>query len=176
MIRGEFLEIEDRRRAARWTPPGGPSRTAPLLAGVPLFESVSRRHLRKIIELVSVEEYGEGVAVVREGSKGEAFHIVLEGKALVELPGGDEIVLKPGDAFGELALIDGAPRSATVVAGRGLCTGRIKRADFRRLLRDEPAIAVGLLPGLVGVIRSLEGGKKLEGASSRAGASRHREE
>jgi CRP/FNR family cyclic AMP-dependent transcriptional regulator len=92
------------------------------------------------------------------------------------VPGGDEIVLKPGDAFGELALIDGAPRSVTAVAGPGLCTGCVKRADFRRLLRDEPAIAVGLLPGLVGIVRYLERDRQAEGASPRTGVVRHNQE
>jgi hypothetical protein len=49
---------------------------------VPLFQGVGRRHLRRIIELLSVE-YGDGVPVVRKGSKGEAFHIVLDGEAMV---------------------------------------------------------------------------------------------
>jgi CRP-like cAMP-binding protein len=170
MIRGDFLLVDERRRADPWRNQGTPDWAAHALTGVPLFQGVSRRHLRKIIKLIAVREYGDGVRVVRVGSKGEAFHIVLEGKALVELPGGDEIVLKPGDAFGELALIDGAPRSATVIASQGLYTGRIERADFRRLLRDEPAIAAGLLPGLVGVVRYLEGDKRPEGAASAAKA------
>jgi CRP-like cAMP-binding protein len=166
MIRGDFLMIDDRRRAGAWTPQGTPDWAAHALTGVPLFQGVGKRHLRKIIKLIGVQEYGDGVRVVRAGAKGESFHIVLDGRALVELAGGDEIVLKPGDAFGELALIDGAPRAATVVASHGLYTGRIGGADFRRLLRDEPAIAVGLLPGLVGIVRYLEGDKKPEGASS----------
>jgi CRP-like cAMP-binding protein len=148
---------EDIRRGERFTPHGQPDWAVHALAGVPLFKGVGRRHLRRVIKLIVVREYGDGVRVVRVGSHGEAFHIVLDGKALVEVPGGDEIVLKPGDAFGELALIDGAPRSASVIASQGLMTGRIGRADFRRLIREEPAVAVGLLPGLVGIIRHLEG-------------------
>jgi CRP-like cAMP-binding protein len=156
MIRGDFMLNEDVRRGGQWTPHGQPDWAVRALATVPLFQGVSRRHLRRVVKLVVVREYGDGVRVVRLGSQGEAFHIVLDGKALVELPGEEEIVLRPGDAFGELALIDGAPRSATVVASGDLTTGRIGRADFRRLLREEPAVAVGLLPGLVGIVRYLE--------------------
>ncbi len=166
MIRGDFLLNKDMLRDAPWTPHGQPDWAVRALAGVPLFKDVNRRHLRRIVKLIVVREYGQGARVVRVGSRGEAFHIVIDGKAFVELPGGEEIVLEPGDAFGELALIDGAPRAATVVAGEGLMTGRIARADFRRLLRDEPAVAVGLLPGLVKIIRSVEGEAAPEGASS----------
>ena len=151
MIRGDFLLVDDKRRAGQWTPHGTPDWAAHALTGVPLFTGISRRHLRKIVGLISVREYGDGVRAVRAGSKGEAFHIVLDGKALVELPGGDEIVLKPGDAFGDLALIDGAPRSATVIAE---ARAYIRAHRARRLppsVRDEltAAMAVGLLPGLV---------------------------
>jgi len=156
MIRGDFLLIEDTHRGESWAH-GQPDWAVRALATVPLFSGVSRRHLRRVIKLIAVREYGDGVRVVRVGSRGEAFHIVLDGKALVEVPGGDEIVLKPGDGFGELALIDGAPRAATVIASRGLVSGRIARADFRRLIREEPAVAVGLLPGLVKTIRAIEG-------------------
>jgi CRP-like cAMP-binding protein len=166
MIRGDFLLIEDTHRGEMWTPHGQPDWAVHALAAVPLFGGIGRRHLRRVIKLIVVREYGAGVRVVRVGSRGEAFHIVLDGKALVELPGGEEIVLRPGDGFGELALIDGAPRSATVIASNGLTTGRIARADFRRLIREEPAVAVGLLPGLVGIIRHLEGATTPEGGPS----------
>lgn len=154
-MRGDFLVIEDAMRGEPWTPADQPAWATNALARVPLFAGVGRRHLRKIIKLIGVRTYSDGLAVVRAGSRGEAFFIVLDGKALVRLAGGDEIVLRPGDAFGELALIDGAPRSATVIADEGLVAGRMARTDFRRLLRDEPTIAVALLPGLAVIIRQL---------------------
>ncbi len=156
----------DLRKTEPWTPHGQPDWAVRALSGVPLFTGMSRRHLRRVVKLVQVREYGKGVRVVRLGSRGDAFHIVLDGKALVEAPNGDELVLTPGDCFGELALFDGAPRAATVIAGEGLMTGQIGRADFRRLLREEPTVAVALLPGLVGVVRSLEGEATPEGASA----------
>jgi CRP-like cAMP-binding protein len=170
MIRGDFLLMKDTRGGEPWTPHGQPDWAVRALASVPLFKGVSRRHLRRLVKLVVVREYGDGVRVARLGSQGEAFHIVLDGKALVEPPGGEEIVLRPGDAFGELALIDGAPRSATVVASGDLTTGRIGRADFRRLLREEPAVTVGLLPGLVGIVRYLEGEAAPECSAAAKGA------
>ena len=70
---------------------------------------------------------------------------------------GSATTLQPGDYVGELALLYGAPRSATVLAAGELTTARIARGAFLKLLRQEPAIAVGLLPGLVGIVRELRG-------------------
>jgi CRP/FNR family cyclic AMP-dependent transcriptional regulator len=75
----------------------------------------------------------------------------------VRTANGSTATLQPGDYFGELALFDGAPRSATVLAAGELTTARIVRGAFLKLLRQEPAIAVGLLPGLVGIVRELQG-------------------
>lgn len=166
MIRGDFMLVGDLRKTEPWTPHGQPDWAVRALSGVPLFTGMSRRHLRRVVKLVKVREYGQGVRVVRLGSRGDAFHIVLDGKAFVEAPKGDELVLTPGDCFGELALFDGAPRAATVIAGEGLMTGQIGRADFRRLLREEPTVAVALLPGLVRVVRSVEGETTPEGSSA----------
>ena len=87
---------------------------------------------------------------------GDALHIILNGRARVRTPGGHTRALGTDDSFGELALIDGAPRAATVTAVSELTTARIARADFPELLKAEPDIAVGLLDGLVAIVRDLQ--------------------
>ena len=69
---------------------------------------------------------------------------------------GERRNLRPGEYFGELALLDGLPRSATIVADGEMTVARIGRPAFLRLLHEEPSVAVGLSMGLVGIIRRLQ--------------------
>lgn len=123
---------------------------------IPLFAGLSKRHLRRIARLAEVKRYLGTVVVVRAGAPGDAFHVIVDGSAEVRTPTGGTGTLQPGDYFGELALIDGAPRSATVSSIGELTTVRIGRVAFLKLLREEPSIAVGLLPGLVSIVRGLQ--------------------
>jgi len=76
-------------------------------------------------------------------------------------PDGHADVLEPGESFGELSLLDGAPRAATVSALDELETLRITRSDFLRLLNEEPTMAVGVLHGLVALVGKV--GRQQEG-------------
>jgi CRP-like cAMP-binding protein len=127
-----------------------------VLRHVGVFEAVSERHLQRIAHCVTVERYADGANVVLAGARGDAMHIILSGRARVRTPSGHTATLAEDDCFGELALIDGAPRSATVSALGELTTARITRKDFQKLLKSEPAIAVGLLDGLVRTIRDMQ--------------------
>ena len=92
---------------------------------------------------------------MRVGARGDAFYVVLDGQARVETPAGHAHALEPGDFFGELALLDGAPRSATVTASGELTTLRIGQSAFAKMLREEPTIGVGLAKGLATIARDL---------------------
>jgi len=127
-----------------------------LLADVPLFRALPKRHLQRVIGLVELRRYRPGATVVRQGAQGDAFYLVLDGRARVEAATGHTTVLGSGESFGELALLDGAPRSATVSASGELTAGRIARSAFLRLIREEPTIAVGLARGLVAIVRDLQ--------------------
>jgi CRP/FNR family transcriptional regulator, cyclic AMP receptor protein len=127
-----------------------------LLRHVAVFAAVPERHLQHVARLVTVERYADGANVVLAGARGDAMHIILNGRARVRTPSGHTATLTEDDCFGELALIDGAPRSATVSALGELTTARITRKDFQKLLKSEPAIAVGLLDGLVRTIRDMQ--------------------
>jgi CRP-like cAMP-binding protein len=127
-----------------------------VLRHVGLFEALAESHLRRIARFVTVERYAGGSTVVLAGEPGDSLFIILNGRARVRTPGGHTRALGADDCFGELALIDGAPRSATVTAVGDLTTAKLTRADFEKLLKAEPAVAVGLLDGLVGTIRDLQ--------------------
>jgi len=126
------------------------------LRQVPLFYELRGRHLGRVMKLAELRRYGAGAVVVRVGAPGDAFHIVLDGRARADTPEGDERILLAGDSFGELALIDGAPRAATVTALDDLTTARLARAAFLKAIREEPAVAAGVLRGLVRIVREVE--------------------
>ena len=149
-----------------WTPDPSPAWLTAILGQVPLFRGLRKDDLRVVAGLIEMRHYVTGVRVVRAGAPGDALHVILDGHAAVQPEAGGGHSLAPGDFFGELALLDGAPRSATVVASEGLTTARLPGPAFRRLLREEPAIAAGLLPGLVTVVRDLQGTELENGGST----------
>ena len=127
-----------------------------LLGHVALLQELPERHLRRVARLAAIERYADGATVVLAGAKGDSFHVILDGRARVRTPSGHTRTLEANESFGELALLDGAPRSATVVAVGPLTTAQIRRADFQRILRDEPTMAVGLSKSLVRTIRDMQ--------------------
>ena len=127
-----------------------------LLRHVGVFEALNEQHLRRVARLFTIERYADGDVVVLAGGRGDSLHVILNGRARVRTPSGHIHDLGADDCFGELALIDGAPRSATVTAVGELTTARLTRADFKKLLKAEPGIAVGLLDGLVGIVRDMQ--------------------
>ena len=126
-----------------------------ILAAVPLFQALPKRHLRGIAARAGLHTHPDGSTVVRAGASGGYFHVIVDGSARVIVANGGT-VLGRGDYFGELALIDGAPRTADVVAEGMLTTLQISRTPFTELLRDEPAVTLGLVQGLVAMVRDLQ--------------------
>jgi CRP/FNR family transcriptional regulator, cyclic AMP receptor protein len=128
----------------------------PVLAEVPLFAGLSRRHLKRVASLARTRRFPPGTAIVRKGEAGSAFFVLLDGGARVVTPKGRARRLKPGDFFGEMALFDESPRSADVVADGEVQTMTISRNAFGKLLRSEPAIAHELLRTLAARLRAAE--------------------
>ena len=126
--------------------------TVELLSRVPLFEGLSKTHLARLAALAEDASYNAGRVIVRRDDPGKAFYVIVEGEAKVVkgkiTTARAEAMLGPGEFFGELALLDGEPRAASVVAATPLETIRIERAGFRRMLREEPDIAIKLLEGM----------------------------
>ena len=131
-----------------------------MLAEVPLFATLSHRHLGKIAKVASTKRYPPGGALVRAGGPAHAFYVILDGRVRVETPRG-AIELQDGEFFGEMALIDGEPRSATVVAVNEVYVMMISRAKFLQVLAAEPKISLAIMTTLTRRLRALQGAATL---------------
>jgi CRP/FNR family cyclic AMP-dependent transcriptional regulator len=127
---------------------------AEVLAEMPLFSSIGKRRLRKIVQEARFAEYALGDSVILTGAPADSFYVILGGKAkVVGKPGAR--TLTTGDYFGEMALLDGGPRSATVVATDILHVMRLPRETFLRLL-SQAGVAQEITTELGARVRRLE--------------------
>ena len=127
------------------------------LARVDLFSSLSRRDLERIARSGREVDHKPGKEVVTQGRSGIGFHLVLDGTADLEIGGRLRKRLGAGDYFGEISLLDGKPRTATVRAGdEGLRTFGITAWEFQRLIKERPQVARALLVTLCARIRDIE--------------------
>lgn len=123
------------------------------LAAVPLFAQCTKRDLRAVARHLELLTSIEGRAIVTEGEAGDAFYLVLDGELVVATRGADTARLGPGQWFGELSLLDPAPRSATVTAACPVVLGVLSVRMFRVLLREYPEISGALLASLAAQLR-----------------------
>lgn len=126
------------------------------LAAVPLFEGLSKRHLKRVASAAEVVNYMAGHSIVREGEAGESFFVVLTGQAKVTVKGRTVNRVLPGDHFGEISLLDGGPRTATVVSETPMTMLMITRKAFTRALEDAPDLAISLMESLARMIRRVD--------------------
>ncbi len=115
-----------------------------LLGQVPLFAGLSRRELGRVAGVAEHKHFVANSPLVHVGDPGDAFYVILDGEARVELAAGP-VALTAGSFFGEMAIIDGAPRSATVVAVTDIVVLLIPRAKFLALLENEPKVTLAVL-------------------------------
>jgi CRP-like cAMP-binding protein len=135
-----------------------------LLRGVPLFSQLSHRHLRQLASRADEVRYGANRTIVRQDTRGDSFFVIAEGDATVRRGTRSVGRLGPGDFFGEMALLDGRPRSASVVSTTPLVVVRLTRAAFNKALDANPSMARGIMAELAARIRRLESPRR--GASS----------
>ncbi|WP_426571390.1 cyclic nucleotide-binding domain-containing protein [Aquihabitans sp. McL0605] len=111
-----------------------------LLRNVPLFAGLSRKELREVSRLTARMQLPAGRTLIRQGAQGHEFIVVLEGSVDVLIDG--EVVARPaaGECYGEVALLDHAPRMATVVATSDVIVDIISQPDFADLLELHPQI------------------------------------
>ena len=124
---------------------------------VPLFRGFTRAQVEALLRVAEEAEFPTGATIIEEGTIGEDFHLLLEGQASVSVGGRQVARAKPGDYFGEMALIDGGVRSATVVADTHVGTLRLASKDFLSLVEDDPRIARRLLVELCRRLRVARG-------------------
>jgi CRP-like cAMP-binding protein len=138
-----------------------PTKTAPAhrLADVPLFAALPAPILDDLARASRTRRFATGQVLWNEGDPGEALLVLEAGQLRVcRFTGsGAEVVLSVIEApaaLGELALLDGAPRDATVIAQQPVTVRLVPRSTFRELLRREPAVVDGLLRTLAAMVRA----------------------
>ena len=126
------------------------------LQRVKLFADMDRRQAEQIARLLKLRPFAKGETVIMEGSGGAAFFLIESGEATVSKKGIQVATLGPGDCFGELALIDGGPRSATVTAATDLVCYGLTFWEFRPLIERNSGIAWKLLQALAKRLREAD--------------------
>jgi CRP-like cAMP-binding protein len=115
---------------------------------------MDRRQSEQIARLLKERRFKKGETVIMEGTGGAAFFLIDSGEARVSSKGADVAILGPGDYFGEVALIDGGPRSATVTAVSDLVCYGLTFWEFRPLVERNGTIAWKLLQALAKRLRA----------------------
>jgi CRP/FNR family transcriptional regulator, cyclic AMP receptor protein len=128
---------------------------ADALAALPLFEGIGKRDLRKLAGEAEFAEFAPGDTVVATRAPGDYFYVILGGEAKVSGKPAAR-ALKTGDYFGEMALLDDEPRSASVLATTDLHVMRVPRQAFENAIARHPSIARRFLTELGGRVRELE--------------------
>lgn len=126
------------------------------LKKVPLFSALNRRHLDMIARNADVLKRGEGAVLARQGARGLEFLLIVEGSARVEKDGKVIARLGAGDFFGEMSLLDGQPRSATVVADSPVLLLVVHASSFSRLLDTVPGLSKKVMATLCERLRAAD--------------------
>jgi CRP-like cAMP-binding protein len=126
------------------------------LEAVPLFARCTRRQLRAIARIAGSFDASADTVLIRAGDPGEEFYLIVEGTARVHVSARKRVRLRAGDFFGEMSLLDGEPRSATVVAETPLRLLVISRRNFTGLFDKVPGMSQTLLATLSRRVRLAE--------------------
>lgn len=126
---------------------------------LPLLAKLPHEDLRELASIARVQNFRTGAVIFRQGEPGDSLHAIVEGAVRIDVvaPGGNEstmAVLGPGECFGELAILDGRPRSANAIANQPTKTLVVTRADFIHWLAVKPTSALLLLETLSLRLRS----------------------
>jgi CRP/FNR family transcriptional regulator, cyclic AMP receptor protein len=137
-------------------------RITDFLSTVPLFRELDRPSVRSFAELTREQRFAKNAMIVAEGDAGDALYVVRAGEVRVMLVGDDgrEVILNVlgvGAHFGELALIDGRPRSAHVIATQPSVLLVLRRVDFRQRVEQNPAVAWTMMVELSRRLRQADG-------------------
>ncbi len=144
------------------------SESTDMLRRVPLLSGVSRKELGRMAKRMSTRTFAEGETAIEEGRQGAGFWLIESGGADVSVGGRHVRKLGPGDYFGEIALIDDGPRSATVIATAEMTCRGMSPWEFKAFVAENPEAAWAVMRTLVAHLR--ESGPK-PGEPTEAGES-----
>jgi CRP/FNR family cyclic AMP-dependent transcriptional regulator len=131
--------------------------TRKLLADVDLLSSLPEDVLDDLVHRGATLTTPPGGSLVEQGSDSAGLQIILEGAAEIEVYGKRRRAIGPGDFFGEISMIDGSPRSATVIAGpEGVTTFALSSLAFAPVIAENPAVAKSLLVSLCARLRAAD--------------------
>jgi CRP-like cAMP-binding protein len=123
------------------------------LSRVPLFANLTSRQIRKVARTASEDSYAAGSSIVLEGGRTETLFVILEGTARIIRNGRTVARRNPGEFFGEISMIDGRRRAASVVADTPMRCLVLYHDGLRKLVMDDPRMAWSLLLTLAGRVR-----------------------
>ncbi len=115
------------------------------LARVPIFSNCTEPEIAAIAGVAQESQFAPGQIIVTQGTPGQAFYLILEGRVEILRDGTSLGAFGPGDFFGEMSLLDQAPRSATIRAIDATTCLMLSSWDFKSLLERHPSIAIKLL-------------------------------
>jgi CRP/FNR family cyclic AMP-dependent transcriptional regulator len=130
-------------------------RRTELLGACRLFAGVQPDDLAAVAERAIEVEFPADRVIARQGEIGTGFFVVVEGSVRVIRDGDEVAVLRPGEFFGELSVLDGLPRIAQVVAVEPTRCLALASWDFEQALADSPPLALAILRGLAARVRSV---------------------
>ena len=125
------------------------------LRAIPFFSGLQAHDLSAIVQVGERVTFGPGAAMVEAGDRGDAMFVILSGSAEVDV-GGRFHVLKPGDFFGEMALISSKKRTATVKAAEPVEALRVPAEDFKNFLLEHPSVSLAMLEAMVERLREVQ--------------------
>jgi CRP-like cAMP-binding protein len=126
------------------------------LSGTDLFHGLGKKALNAVASQARIVHHQAGKEITEEGGGAAGFHLIREGSASVTVHGNSRPSLGPGDYFGEISMIDGQPRSATVKAQTPMTTIALASWAFHPILDEEPEVSKVLLKMLCARVRAAE--------------------
>lgn len=127
-----------------------------LLHRIPLFSGFDKRRLERLGMLADEVDVAAGKVLMRQGETGTDMMVLVRGRVAVERDGEQVNSLGPGDFFGEIALVDGGPRTATVTAAEPSTLLVITHRDFHSMMEEFPEVAGQVMNALANRVRTLD--------------------
>jgi CRP/FNR family transcriptional regulator, cyclic AMP receptor protein len=127
-----------------------------ILRGISLFSGCTATELSRLAQLFDEAWRAAGTTLVREGKPGAEFFVIVEGRARASLRGEHLATLAPGDFFGEMSLLEVAPRAATVVAETDLSLLVLEPRGFASLLAIAPTVGMKMMRSMSQRLRAME--------------------